>query len=121
MSGLRTDKFDAVIHKGTDPKIESYSAFKDVWAKKESELPPLLRENEVSDLFLVGLAGDYCVKYTAIDGAELGYNVWVVKDGVKCIDDEEVAYAELEKVGVKRTTLDELKSRIVKWHLEGQN
>lgn len=108
--GLKTTTFDAVVHKGTHPRIESYSAFRDVWGKTETELPGILEELGVTDIYLAGLAGDYCVKYTAIDAVDYGYNTWLVRDAIKSISKEESdrSFAQMDKKGVKFTTIKEL-------------
>ena len=106
--GLESTKFDGVVHKGTHPGIESYSAFRDIWERGATELPDMLAEKGVTDLYFAGLAGDYCVKYTAIDGVKFGYNVWLVADAIKSISDQDVAFAELQKQGIKVTSSNEL-------------
>ena len=112
VEGLKTDSFDAVIHKGTHSHIESYSAFRDIWNKGETELPELLSRKKVTDIFFVGLAGDYCVKYTAIDALDYGYKTWLVTDGIKSISEEETAYEELKKKGAHFVTSEELKHKL---------
>jgi len=112
VEGLKADSFDAIIHKGTHSHIESYSAFRDIWNKSETELHELLSRKNVTDIFFVGLAGDYCVKYTAIDALDYGYRTWLVTDGIKSIADEEVAYEELKKKGARFLTLEELKQKL---------
>jgi nicotinamidase-related amidase len=112
VEGLKTDSFDAIIHKGTHSHIESYSAFKDIWNKSETELPKLLSQKNVTDIFFVGLAGDYCVKYTAIDAFDYGYRVWLVTDGIKSIAEEAAAYEGLKKKGAHFLTLEELKQKL---------
>jgi nicotinamidase-related amidase len=108
--GLESSKFDSVVHKGTHPRIESYSAFRDIWERGTTELPDILAEKGVTDLYFAGLAGDYCVKYTAIDGLKFGYNVWLVADAIKSISDQELAFAELQKQGIKVTSLKEVEA-----------
>jgi len=111
--GLKLDKFETVIFKGTHPKIESYSAFKDIWAKNETELPGVLEQHGVTDVFCCGLAGDYCVKYTAKDAAETyGYRTWVVLDAVKSISKDSVAWDEMKAAGVKFTQLADVQKRL---------
>jgi nicotinamidase-related amidase len=112
VKGLKTDSFDAIIHKGTHSHIESYSAFRDIWNKGETELPELLSKRKITDVFFVGLAGDYCVKYTAIDALEYGYKTWVVTDAIKSISDEEAAYEGLKKKGAHFLTSEELKHKL---------
>jgi len=112
VEGLKTDSFDAIIHKGTHSHIESYSAFKDIWNRDETELPELLIKKKVTDIFFVGLAGDYCVKYTANDALDYGYETWLVTDGIKSIADEEVAYEWLRKKGAHFLTSEELTHKL---------
>lgn len=107
--GLNALAFDAVIHKGTHPRIESYSAFRDIWGKRETDLPAILRDRGVTDIYFCGLAGDYCVKYTAIDSMEYGYNTWIVSDAIRSIDTEETTWLDVaDSKGVKFTTVDKL-------------
>lgn len=110
--GLITDKFDATIMKGTHPNIESYSGFKDIWGKSETELPQILNDKGVTDVFYVGLAGDFCVKYTAIDSVEYGFRTWVVVDAVKSISQDEVAWNLMRDNGVRFTRTDDVKKRL---------
>lgn len=109
---LKADSFDAIVHKGTHSHIESYSAFRDVWNEDETELPELLSQNHVTDIFFVGLAGDYCVKYTAVDALDYGYGTWLVKDAIKSIGAEEEAYEDLKKRGAHFLTSEELKRKM---------
>ncbi|EAU92579.1 pyrazinamidase/nicotinamidase [Coprinopsis cinerea okayama7 len=110
--GLIKDKFDHIVHKGTHPDIESYSAFKDIWGKHTSELPEMLKEKKITDVFYVGLAGDYCVKYTAIDSVSFGFRSWVVVDGVKSISSDCVAWDKMATEGVKFTTSKDVLTRL---------
>lgn len=77
-----------VIEKGQAKETEMYSAFRDPFAWQQSEMEDILREKGVSDVFVVGLAGDYCVKATAEDAAELGWRgrVWVIEEGTRCVE-----------------------------------
>lgn len=113
VEGLKSDSFDAIIHKGTHSHIESYSAFRDIWNKSETELSDLLFKAKITDIFFVGLAGDYCVKYTAIDALDYGYNTWVVTDGIKSIADEKTACEGLKKKGAQFLTSEELKHKLL--------
>lgn len=107
--GLNTTSFDAVIMKGVSPGIEAYSAFQDVWGRDSTDLDARLKEKGITDLYFVGLATDYCVKWSAIDAQELGYRVWVVKDAVKSIKPEREALEDLETKGILLTTTEEVK------------
>ncbi|KAF9454219.1 pyrazinamidase/nicotinamidase [Macrolepiota fuliginosa MF-IS2] len=110
--GLEQNKFDAVVHKGTHPSIESYSAFRDVWGRGQTELSTLLKEVGATDVYFCGLAGDYCVKYTAKDSIDFGYNTWVVRDAVKSISSDTIAWDEMEKKGVRFTTFGDVQVRL---------
>ena len=104
-SKLNTSKIDKVIYKGTEKNIDSYSAFFDNAHRKKTELDDYLKSKKITDLYLVGLATDVCVKYTALDATQLGYNTYVVKDGCRGIDlkegDTERALKEVQDAGAK--------------------
>ncbi len=84
---LKTPSARAIIRKGTNPKIDSYSAFKDNLKEEETGLRGYLNSLGVKRIFLCGLALDYCVYYTALDGIEFGFDVNVIIDATKGIDD----------------------------------
>ena len=85
-SGLDVAGIDHVVRKGTDPSIDSYSGFFDNRHLKETGLEAYLREKGVTGIALVGLATDYCVKYTALDGRGLGFDVRIVTEGVRAVN-----------------------------------
>ncbi|KAF9228376.1 Isochorismatase hydrolase [Gyrodon lividus] len=111
---LREDQFDAIILKGMDPGVECYSAFKDLWGLLTTNLEELLREKGVTDLYVVGVAGDYCVKETAIDAANFNvWNTWVVKEGVRSVSTEGNEWETMDSAGVGIIdTVDELKTKL---------
>ncbi|KAI0722774.1 Isochorismatase hydrolase [Earliella scabrosa] len=87
---LDAARLDAVVLKGTDPRVEMYSAFRSPLrapplASAVSDLEARLREARVTDVFVVGLAGDYCVLSTARDAVELGWATYVVEEGTRCV------------------------------------
>lgn len=84
-SQLRTDKIQRVFQKGTDPEIDSYSGFFDNGRKKSTGLHYFLKSWNVDTVVIVGLAADYCVKYTALDALKLGYRTFVVTDATKAV------------------------------------
>ena len=77
---LYRQQSDKIILKGMDPSVDSYSAFMDNDKKTKTALNGLLKEAEITDIFCVGLAYDYCVGNTALDGVSLGYKTFIVKD-----------------------------------------
>ncbi|MEG0069983.1 bifunctional nicotinamidase/pyrazinamidase [Cetobacterium sp.] len=94
-----------IIYKGTDLEIDSYSGFFDNGKLKETNLLEILKENLVTELFILGLATDYCVKYTVLDALELGFKVNVVSNGCKGVNlspnDSDNALLEMKNKGAK--------------------
>jgi nicotinamidase/pyrazinamidase len=103
-SSLDTGKVTRVFRKGTDPSLDSYSGLFDNAHRKSTGLDAFLREQGVTDLYVAGLATDYCVKHTAQDAKKLGFNVFVVADACRGVNlqprDSERALAELKQQGV---------------------
>lgn len=85
-ASLHTDPADLIIRKGFRPEIDSYSAFFENDQKTPTGLEGYLRTRGVTDLTLVGLATDFCVAYSAIDAATLGFNVTVLEGACRAID-----------------------------------
>jgi nicotinamidase/pyrazinamidase len=75
-----------VIQKGTDRAIDSYSGFFDNARRKSTGLEHYLRSREVDEIHLVGLATDYCIKYTALDGVDLRFRVVVIAHAVRGVE-----------------------------------
>src|SRR5690348_16174351 len=71
--GLDTQRVQRIFQKGTDPAIDSYSGFFDNGHRKATGLGEYLKERAVSDVYVAGLATDYCVKFTALDATQLGF------------------------------------------------
>jgi len=102
---LKTDCFEHVFQKGTDPEIDSYSGFFDNGHRKSTGLGDYLKQKGVRDVFVAGLATDYCVKFTALDSVALGFNTGLVLDGCRGVnlspDDSDKAVAEMQEAGVQ--------------------
>lgn len=77
---------DLIIRKGFNPEIDSYSAFFENDHVTPTGLEGYLRTRGISELVLVGLALDFCVNYSAVDAAKLGFNVTVRQDLCRAID-----------------------------------
>ena len=111
-SGLDVARIDEVVRKGTDPEIDSYSAFFDNDHRKDTGLTSLLRDAGVSEVWLVGLATDYCVRWSALDALGQGFSCVVVEDGVRAVDlapgDGDRALQEMAAAGCRLTTSAEL-------------
>ena len=93
VDGLDTKKVGVFVQKGMDSRVEMYSAFSDSFGNLTAgaggvnvDLAKLLRDRGITETFVVGLAGDYCVKYTALDAAKSGFKVFVIEDAQRCVD-----------------------------------
>lgn len=85
---LDRNRWEQVFQKGTDPEIDSYSGFFDNGRRKSTGLGEYLRERGVSDVYIAGLATDYCVKYTALDALQLGFKTHLLVDACRGINQE---------------------------------
>lgn len=73
------------IYKGTNPMVDSYSGFYSA-SKEETDLHRFLMDRSIDELYVVGLATDYCVKFTVLDALELGYKVTLITDGCRGVN-----------------------------------
>lgn len=102
-SGLRLDRADLVIRKGFRRQIDSYSAFFENDHETTTGLAGYLRDRGLTDLTLVGLAHDFCVAWSAIDAARLGFTVRVVESATRAIDlngSRDQARTQMRQAGV---------------------
>ncbi|MCH2045358.1 MAG: bifunctional nicotinamidase/pyrazinamidase [Saprospiraceae bacterium] len=86
---LDTSKITKVFQKGTDPEIDSYSGFFDNGKRKSTGMGEYLKEKGVEEVYVLGLATDYCVKFTAIDALELGFRTTLVEDACRGVNLQE--------------------------------
>ena len=104
-AALDPTRIARVFQKGTDPGIDSYSGFLDADHKHSTGLADYLRKRNVTDVYIAGLATDYCVKYTALDAAKLGFRTNVIEDACRGVNvnpgDSESALREMRAAGVK--------------------
>ena len=109
---LDTSIFTKVFRKGTDPAIDSYSGFFDNGHLRSTGMGEWLREEGVTDIWVMGLATDYCVKFTALDGVKLEFNVRLIEDGCRGVNlepqDSESAIEEMRGAGVEIVSSDAL-------------
>ena len=85
---LHVHKVDEIVEKGMDKRVEMYSAFADPFRSpcvSRSGLAKLLRDKGVTDVFVAGLAADYCVKYTALDAVKEGFKTRVIGEATKAV------------------------------------
>jgi nicotinamidase/pyrazinamidase len=100
--------FMAVVQKGKDTRYDSYSGFQDDGGAK-TEMDSILKRNGIQKLFVYGIATDYCVKATAIDAAEAGYDVTVIEGLCRSVAPDTSAKALQEMKGKGITIEKELK------------
>ena len=108
---LATHGADLVLRKGFRPEIDSYSAFYENDRRTPTGLAGYLRGRGVSRLVFVGLATDFCVAWSAIDGAREGFEVAVVEDACRAIDLDgslAAAWEEMAAAGVARVRTADL-------------
>jgi len=100
---LCCDQFDEIVQKGTHAEIDSYSGFFDNGHLACTGLEELLKSRAVKRCFVVGLATDYCVKFTVLDAIKCGFETVVVRDGCRGVNlspnDEAAAFDEMKNAG----------------------
>jgi nicotinamidase/pyrazinamidase len=94
-SGLRSEAVDAVVDKGRDAGLEGYSGF------EATELEELLRSHDVDRVHVAGLALDYCVRATALEARERGFDVVVHTGATRAIGDADAVLDDLRQAGVQ--------------------
>jgi nicotinamidase/pyrazinamidase len=75
-----------VVHKGTDPAIDSYSGFFDNGRRAATELERILRDHHIDEVHFCGLATDYCVKATALDAVSHGFKTYFIEDASRGVE-----------------------------------
>jgi len=115
INDINISKLDLTVKKGMDERVEMYSAFADSFGNMTAssggvshDLATLLKKEGVSHIYVVGLAGDYCVKATAVDAAKAGFKSYVVEEGTKCVSsqDWDAVKSDLHKHNVKVISAD---------------
>ena len=95
---LNHTRADVIIRKGSNPEVDSYSAFYENDKVTPTGLHGYLKNRDVTKLTLVGLATDYCVAFSALDAAKLGYAVTVRLDMARGIDSDGSLKAAIDKM-----------------------
>jgi nicotinamidase/pyrazinamidase len=97
---------DALVDVGREREDEGYSGF------EKSDLAQILRDRDVEEVYVTGLATDYCVRASAIDACREGFDVTVVEDAIRGVEvepgDSERALEEMREAGARISTADEL-------------
>lgn len=115
---IDTSSDHLVVYKGMRPEVEMYSVFADAFGNCDHEtnarsvsldVATALKTQGVTDVFVVGLAGDYCVNATALDAAKAGFKCWVIEEGTKCVAPAswDAVKEELETAGVSVISMND--------------
>ncbi len=110
--GLERPKIEKVFFKGVDPQVDSYSAFFDNAAQRSTGLAEYLRVTRINEVYIMGLATDYCVKFSALDAAQLGLRTTIIEDGCRGVEladgDSERAFEAMQQAGVDVVSSSEI-------------
>jgi nicotinamidase/pyrazinamidase len=109
---LEQIKWSKIIQKGTNPHVDSYSGFFDNDRREDTGLSQYLKSNGIEEVFVTGLATDYCVKFTVLDAIKDGFEATVVTDATKAVNlapgDYDAAIKEMVKSGAEAKTSREI-------------
>ncbi|KAL1602921.1 NAD(+) salvage pathway protein [Nothophoma quercina] len=115
---LDVSKVDHIVEKGQDKRVEMYSAFADPFPSpcSQSDLADTLKKAGITDVYVVGLAADYCVRFTALDAQKNGFKTWVIGEATKAVDPSSLdgVYEGYEEAGVKVVEKDGAEVRRVR-------
>jgi nicotinamidase/pyrazinamidase len=101
---LDTSRITKIFYKGTDKTIDSYSAFFDNAHRRSTGLVDYLMEQKVDEIYILGLATDYCVRFTCLDAYHVGFKTFIIEDACRGVnlqpDDVKSALNEMQEEGV---------------------
>jgi nicotinamidase/pyrazinamidase len=101
---LELEKWEAIFPKGKNPEVDSYSGFFDNARRGDTGLGEYLKSKGIEQVFVCGLALDYCVKFTALDAQSLGFETFLIFDATRAVnlkpEDGNLAIKEMEEAGV---------------------
>lgn len=116
VANLATDLITKVFQKGTDPEIDSYSGFYDNGHRKSTGMAEWLREQGVEEVHVLGLAADFCVKFTVLDALTEGFRTLLIEDATRGVNlttgDVERAIEEMAKAGAEVTVSKKLLQQV---------
>ena len=102
---LQRERIAKIFPKGTDAGIDSYSGLFDNGHRKSTGLGEWLKAKDATEVFVCGLATDYCVKFTALDAAQRGFQTHFIEDASRGVnlrpDDVKNTIAEMNRAGIK--------------------
>jgi len=111
-NSLDRSRIDRIFQKGSDPTIDSYSGFFDNGHRRSTGLADYLKSKRVTDVYIAGLATDYCVKFTALDARQLGFKTTVIQDACRGVEltpgDTARALDEMRNAAVNVIELNDL-------------
>lgn len=100
------------VRKGTNPEVDSYSAFFEADGKSKTILADWLREQGITEVFLCGLATDFCVSWSALDAVKEGFKTFIIEDACRGIDvggSMEAAKHQWKDKGIETVSSDSLR------------
>lgn len=104
-SALDFKNFDFIVQKGTDIDIDSYSGFFDNGRRKATPMADYLKNQEIRDVYILGLATDYCVQFTALDAVSLGFRTYLIEDCCRGVnlhpDDSKKSVNRMKEAGIQ--------------------
>jgi nicotinamidase/pyrazinamidase len=105
VAGLDTDRITKVFQKGTDVEIDSYSGFYDNGHRKSTGMSEWLKEHGIEEVHVLGVATDYCVKFTVLDAISEGFTTILLKNATRGVDmspgDVDLAIEEMQTAGAQ--------------------
>jgi nicotinamidase/pyrazinamidase len=108
------NRVETIFRKGTDPRIDSYSGFFDNGQRKPTGLGGYLTERGATEVYVLGLATDYCVKFTALDARRLGFRTFLIEDASRGVElqpgDVARAVQEMRTAGVEVLRSNEVRA-----------
>jgi len=114
---LNTQGIDCIFRKGTNPDIDSYSGFYDNGQLQDTGLTQHLKEIGTDELHIVGLATDYCVKFSALDAVADDFNTTLITDATKGVniqtDDSDLAITQMQEAGVNISTSTDVLGKVI--------
>jgi len=109
---LNQSNWESIFQKGTNPEVDSYSGFFDNARRGDTGLGEFLKEKGVKTIYICGLALDYCVKFTALDGKSLDFDTYLVTDATKAVnlapEDGDLALKEMKEAGIHLISSSEI-------------
>ena len=115
VASLNRSGIHHVVQKGTDQSIDSYSGFFDNGHRRSTGLSEFLRDHKIQQVAIMGLATDYCVRFTALDAVAQGFRTLLIEDGCRGVElqlgDIAKAMAEMQSAGVELIQSKEIQSQ----------